>query len=396
MPVDANKYMPLFLAEIDEQLSMLDEQIACLENDNIENKKITEILRIIHTIKGDSAAMGFDGIALFSHNIEELLSMIKDGFLPLEEDLYTVIIDSVDCLKKGLLALKKTQKEPKIPVEISLLLEKIISDRNNACIYTSNYLETRKKASQMENLQMEKPPSIMNIIMELLMNVHRLENANREIDSGEIHSIILDLRETAQKLQMHLSSPARIKLSEIFGAFPQIVATIADKEQKEVVLSIDVGELEIDSRAVGKIISPIIQIIRNAISHGIESPAERKKAGKPQYGHISIEASYDENLLKISISNDGRSIDVDMVRSIAAKLGICQEEELRKMPEEQVMQLIFDPGFTTCSKVGKMSGRGIGLYAAMRGVESIGGKIEILNNPHKGTTFMISIPQNID
>jgi len=150
--------------------------------------------------------------------------------------------------------------------------------------------------------------------------------------------------------------------------------------------------MELDRMLLDRITEPLVHLMRNALSHGIEPPEERLKRGKPREGTVKLSAERRRNFFHIEVADDGRGIDVNQVGEVALKLGLVSEEELAGMSEKERLMLIVKPGFSTLTEATEVSGRGVGLDVVMKQVRSLGGDFLIKSELGKGTSFTIILP----
>ncbi|RMF92496.1 MAG: hybrid sensor histidine kinase/response regulator, partial [Nitrospinota bacterium] len=183
-----------------------------------------------------------------------------------------------------------------------------------------------------------------------------------------------------------------LPLSTLFQRFPRLVRDLARTQGKEVHLEITGGETSADKRILEEMKDPLTHLIRNAIDHGIEPPAERERAGKPRRGTISLRAYQTATNIIIEVADDGRGLDPEAIRRTALQRRICGEDELALMTPEQVQSLIFTSGFSTSPLITDLSGRGVGLDVVRTNVEHLKGDLRVESSPGQGCTFSIRLP----
>lgn len=183
--------------------------------------------------------------------------------------------------------------------------------------------------------------------------------------------------------------------STIFEGFARLVRDIAREQRKEVSLVIKGGETQLDKKVLDKIKGPLIHLLRNAVDHGIDGVQERREAGKPEQGTITLSSSQEGGKVVVTVSDDGRGIDGEAVRRVALAKGLVTEEELARMTDQAVSNLIFMPGFSTAMTVTDVSGRGVGLDVVRSEVEQLKGSVEVVTQKGRGTTVRIALPLTI-
>ncbi len=192
-----------------------------------------------------------------------------------------------------------------------------------------------------------------------------------------------DVRDGAMRLRL-------VEIGDMFGRFRRVVRDVADELGKDIRLSIEGGETELDKTLVDRLADPLTHMIRNAVDHGIESPAMRLSAGKPAAGQLTLKASHLAGSILIEISDDGAGLHRDRILAKAVERGLLMEGT--DLSDEQVWALIFEPGFSTAAQVSNLSGRGVGMDVVKRAVEALRGSIEIHSTPGQGTRFRIRLP----
>jgi len=186
-----------------------------------------------------------------------------------------------------------------------------------------------------------------------------------------------------------------LPLRSVLQRFPRVVREMSLNLGKPLTLEIEGDDTEADKAIVEMLFEPLLHIVRNAIDHGIESLGERAARGKPPTARIRIRAARQADQVIIEISDDGGGIDVDRVREIARTRGVATEEELRLMPEMDIIDLVFAAGFSTAAKVTELSGRGVGLDAVRTAVERIGGRVSLESRAGDGATVRFSLPFSV-
>ena len=182
-----------------------------------------------------------------------------------------------------------------------------------------------------------------------------------------------------------------LPLSTIFNLFPRLVRDLARQENKQVELVIEGGETRADKRILEEMKDPLLHMIRNAIDHGIESPAERKRKGKPETATITLRGYQTPTSIVLEICDDGRGLDVESIKQTAVRRGLYRPEELEMLTPGQIQALILSPGFSTRTMVTEISGRGVGLDVLRTNVERLKGSIEVHSTPGQGCTIRIQL-----
>jgi len=232
----------------------------------------------------------------------------------------------------------------------------------------------------------------MALVEELVINRSWLNRIQAQYDipalkeALEQHGRILaDLRDTVLNVRM-------VPVAQVFDRFPRMVRDLLKQEGKEAELIIQGREIELDKAILEQISDPLVHLLRNAVDHGIESPEEREKAGKPRAGTIRLVARRERDQVIIEVSDDGRGMDVEKIAREAVNRGLVSPEAVREMSEEEMLMLICHPQFSMSIKVTRVSGRGVGMDVVQRTVRSLRGSLEIISTPGVGSTFRIRLP----
>ncbi|MDF0553803.1 hybrid sensor histidine kinase/response regulator [Kamptonema sp. UHCC 0994] len=259
--------------------------------------------------------------------------------------------------------------------------------------WSRNAFINRFAANQIENLQNSaaKNGTIAQLQKYYQYAEERLESLGTIInrlrrgvyeDTARLDLIADELEEGIRTLRL-------LPLSTIFNLFPRMVKDLARQEGKEIELIIEGGETRADKRILEEMKDPLMHMIRNAIDHGVETPAEREKKSKPRIATIHIKGYNTATNIIIEVSDNGRGLNIDQIKETAIKRGICTEEELASMTVSQIQHLIFSSGFSTRTFVTEVSGRGVGLDVVRTNVEALKGTIQVESTPEKGCTLRL-------
>ena len=217
--------------------------------------------------------------------------------------------------------------------------------------------------------------------LEQLRTQAQENNTKLEFVVGELEEKIANLRQ--------------LPLSQVFQLFPRLVRDLAKEQDKQVQLLIQGGDTQVDKKILEEIKDPLIHLIRNAIDHGIETPSDRRQAGKPVQATIKLTGYQTGNKIIIKLEDDGRGLNIEKIKTTAVKLGLNHPEELENMSVSQLQSLIFQPGFSTCNFITEVSGRGVGMDVVKNNIEQLKGIIEIDSIPHQGCTFYLRLPTTL-
>jgi two-component system chemotaxis sensor kinase CheA len=245
-----------------------------------------------------------------------------------------------------------------------------------------------------------KIDAIMNLVAELIVAKNSLsylaERAEREHGSRAMSREIKDahavIDRIAQGLQVGVMSVRMLPVSHVLQRFPRLVRDVARALGKKVELVVEGDDTEADKNVLESLADPLIHIVRNSLDHGLETPDERRAAGKPEHGTVRIAAHNASDFVVIEVSDDGRGIDVARVREKAVERGVASAERAREMSDAEAANLVFLPGFSTKDEVSDLSGRGVGMDVVRATVVRAGGEVILRNEPGKGATVAIRLP----
>mgnify|MGYP005851484489 CR=1 FL=1 len=246
----------------------------------------------------------------------------------------------------------------------------------------------------------ERLDRLMNMVGELVTDRNRLIQAHASLRAqsqdgerlSELAQAILHMATITDELQEEVMRARMLPLENVFNKFPRMVRDLARDFGKQVELQIEGQETELDRSVIEEIADPLMHLIRNAIDHGIESPEERRAAGKAETGIIRLAGRSEGSHIVITVSDDGRGIDPERVRRSAVEKGLISEEMAARLTESEVIDLIFMAGLSTARKVTDVSGRGVGMDVVRSNVERLHGTVKVRTELGKGTTFELSLP----
>jgi len=233
---------------------------------------------------------------------------------------------------------------------------------------------------------------MQNLVGELVVATSQLSEIVRNFGEEKFEGVLELHNRSVKELQEVITNIRLVPLSLIFNKFPRYVRDLGRKLGKEVNIEIFGADIEVDRSLLEGISDPLIHLIRNSISHGIETPEEREKLNKYRVGKITVSAKSIKGDILIQISDDGKGIDGKEVLLAAFKKGLVEEEEIESLSKAEILRFLFMPGFTTKEKADKVSGRGVGLDVVRKLVRSVGGSVNITTEKDGGTTISMKLP----
>ena len=241
-------------------------------------------------------------------------------------------------------------------------------------------------------VDIRKLDSLMNLIAELVINRSQIEQLSSEIQDQRLEETVEHLNRLTIDLRDQVLKTRMVSIDQVFSRFPRLVRDLSKNTGKEVELRLSGVDTELDRTVIDEIGDPLVHIIRNCVDHGIEEPKEREAAGKSKTGVVTMDAYQTGNSVMITVTDDGKGIDPEKVAISALEKGFVTKEELEDMSDQDKINLIFLPGFSTAEKVSDVSGRGVGMDAVRAKISDLGGVIGLSSEPGQGSKFTIQLP----
>ncbi|MCI7613605.1 MAG: chemotaxis protein CheA [Selenomonadaceae bacterium] len=551
--METNQYMEMFLDESREHLQSLNDGLLSLENDPEDLSVLNEIFRNAHTLKGMSATMGYTKTAELTHDMENLLDMLRKEQLKVSSEIIDVIFKCVDSLQemvenigngesedlvdvsdlvrmvnaiaKGesvqqagneasggapaaakpaaaagmpegcelndtdMLVIKEAKSSGLIPywvhVEIadtcllksarSYMVMNVLDELGDViksippaqdleqekfdhsfdvCLVTdadakkvedgvvaiseisgvkvteinleeapkeapapaaaskaaapaaapaakpaakasANNAKHDKKAhvaGQSVRVDIEKLDTLMNLVGELVTNKVRLEQIGMTHRLTELTETLEQMDRVTTDLQSVVMKVRMVPVSQVFNRFPRMVRDLAKELNKDINLTIEGEDTELDRTVIDEIGDPLMHLLRNSLDHGVEHPDEREAKGKPRTGEVGLIARHEGNNVVIMVTDDGSGINADKIRNKAVEKGMISRDEADALPDADAVRLIFLPGFSTAEQITDVSGRGVGMDVVRSKIESLGGHVDVETKIDEGSVFKIKLP----
>lgn len=249
----------------------------------------------------------------------------------------------------------------------------------------------KPKTGKTVRVDIDRLDTLMNLVSELIIikttlegvTADKLSNYNESIEYLE--RITTNLHDAVMKVRM-------VPVEMVFNRFPRMIRDLAKELNKEIILNMSGEETEVDRTVIDEIGDPLIHLLRNSSDHGIEEPAKRKMLSKPETGTINLKAYQDGNSVIIEVEDDGAGINIEKVRRKIVEKGFANTETAANMSENEIIDYLFRPSFSTADKITDVSGRGVGLDVVKTKIESLGGLIEVETESNKGSRFIIRLP----
>jgi len=391
--MDTSQFLEAYVEEAKEHLQNMNEGLLKLEKKPTDKDVIYQIFRAAHTLKSMSGTMGFSKMADLAHSMEDLFDMIRNRKLKASPEIITLgfnCFDHLECSLKNVSAGKPELDTTELMDSLKLAQKK-------------KHFKLKKvaaKAIDIEEIHSIKVPvkrldNLLNLVGELISTETHLKNVSTKMKSPELDIPIARLDRLSEQIREEVMNARMIPLEQVFNKFPRMVRDLAKGMNKNVDLKIEGADVEMDRTVLDSIDTPLVHLLRNSVSHGIETTSERKTAKKRAAGTVRLSARKERESVTIAVSDDGGGIDLDRVRHKAIEKKIISAEEVKGMSQEALKMVLFHPDFSTAEKVTKTSGRGVGLNVVKNAVEALGGVIGLETEIGKGTTISMKIPASV-
>jgi chemotaxis protein histidine kinase CheA/ActR/RegA family two-component response regulator len=430
----AENALARFMATAGDRLTQMSEVVSRLGSTPNPEELVTKLGRDLHTLKGESRLLGIGEIERLAHAGEDML-FAQPKNAPLSGDAVQVLYEAVDTIFACVQCRQEGQPPPNEDVDrvvaklrasltsappapaarpspspaptpaepiadargvdaktlvvgLPLLhrVTDLVSGLSGALVRNRQYVaELSRSAEEMHELLRQEPDTarLRSVAEEQSTMLRELRDHHFRLD--------LSFSELVEKIREARLQPLRV----LFMRYPSFVRQTARGLGKQVEVSVAGGEIAIDQEVLEALAEPCLHLVRNALGHGIESPAERKAAGKPESGRVRIEARHEGELIRIELADDGRGIDVEKVVERAIDLGTITREAADKLANDEKLRLIFTPGLSTAERVDELSGRGVGLDVVATALDQMGGTVNVESSPGHGTRFVLLAPVSL-
>lgn len=401
-----------FIAETLETLEALSGEVVAWENDPSDRDRLDAFFRFFHTVKGSCGFLNLPRFEALSHAAEDVLAAIRDGSRTADAGTISAVLAVMDrigvlasALAEGTEALDEAEDD-KLLTSLASASEAASYEPSPTDI-TTEADEPRAAAPSSSNVGRDRGPRTIRISLSLidqLMNgvsdmvLARNELSRKLRDSSvapdvegsfeRLSACVADMRDLVSRSRMQ-------RVDRLFAAIPRMVRDLSQELGKKVELVLEGGDVEMDREMIEMVVDPLTHIVRNALDHGIELPADRVAAGKSETGSLRITARQSGNQIVIEIRDNGRGIDTRALVAKAVRVGAVKENAIPAMNEADRINLIFHAGLSTANKVSAISGRGVGMDVVRNNVERIGGVVSLESTCGKGTVIQLRVPMTL-
>lgn len=322
----------------------------------------------------------------FSFTIILLTNATREELI---EEIYG--ISEIDNVEVDLIQIEEKNKEKKIDNEKEIIMPNAKKEEKISNMRVVQD-QGKKRIAKTVRVDIERLDSLMNLVSELIIVKTRIDELKDNSNIEEMTYAIEYLERITTSLHDAVMKVRMVPIERVFNRFPRMVRDLSKELDKKVNLVMHGENTEVDRTVIDEIGDPLIHLIRNSLDHGIEKTEDRIKLGKSEVGNILLKAYPDGNNVVIELSDDGNGIDFNKVKEKAVQIGLCTYEEVNEFSEEDLKNMLFEPGFSTSESITELSGRGVGLDVVKNKIESINGSIELETVKNKGTKFTIRIP----
>lgn len=449
--IDMTSALGEFTSEGQEIIERVSSNLQLIEKGQFTPDMVSAIYRDMHTLKGTAQLFGFHEIAKIAHTMEASLDPIRRTNQKISSRLLESCFKGLDVLARMLKEVSVNQSDKAYVLEVIEVVSNLVdsaSHQFNAEIGLLN--ETllvegcNEKINKVIDMQGEKAPevmvpqvresvaavepaktavtepapaanaespaamaniadatirvqvslldSLMNLVGELVLVRNQFLQYRDKNEVAEFLGMSKNLDVVTSELQSEVMKTRMQPIGNVVSKFQRVVRDISKDLGKKIDLTLEGTETELDKTLLEAIKDPLTHLVRNSCDHGIENPADRKSANKPETGHLLIRSFHEGGQVVIEISDDGKGLDRKRIVAKAIERGILTQEQADQMQDREICNLIFSPGFSTAKEVTSVSGRGVGMDVVKTNIEKIGGTVELSSIYGKGTTIKLKIP----
>src|SRR5579885_697165 len=396
-----------FVVEAGEHLSNVELQLLALDQDAANAEALHAIFRGFHTIKGLAGFLGLDPIQEVAHEIETVLDLARNGSFRITPAHIDVILAGRDYLDRSLAALKQmleTGNAPALAADQQLLASIRASAQQTrpeaavpaalSALSAAQEPEPAERGAEAQAIKVDtqKLDFLVDMVGEMVIAQSLVKHDPDLALAGKprLTRNLAQLSRITAEVQRTAMSMRMIPIRQLFRKMSRLVRDLSRKTGKQVELELFGEETELDRGIVENLADPLMHMVRNSIDHGIETAAERARAGKDATARVTLRAAHQAGFILIEVSDDGRGLDAQKILKKAREKGLV--EDGAQLSESDIYNLIFAPGFSTAEQITSVSGRGVGMDVVKKQILKLRGKIEIHSAPGRGATFYLKLP----
>jgi two-component system, chemotaxis family, sensor kinase CheA len=403
---DREAVLASFLVESEEGLDIMEQALVQMESTPSDPELLPNIFRVAHSLKGNATSLGLNELAGFAHVVEDLLDVFREQQALPSPDLISLLLKAVDELRAMVSAAKAgprdlTAKQQKIRKEIAHEVEK----RSKRVLTSSGAPGESSSAARIDTLpgasprtlraDVEKLDHMLNLTGEIVIAQGRLRQMIEQLGTDQGRAL-LEMHREAERLYMDLQSEVMsirmVPIGPLFRQFVRSVRDLARSHGKMARLEVIGGDVEVDTTVLEQLKDPLLHLLRNAVDHGLEKPADRERQGKNACGVIRLSAAHSGGNIVVKLQDDGGGFDRARILEKAKRLGLLSGINKDELRDQDLYDIVFQAGFSTAESVTDLSGRGVGLDVVRRNIDILRGTAEISSTAGKGSTITIRLP----
>jgi two-component system chemotaxis sensor kinase CheA len=398
--------------ESSEALDQFERDLMALENNQSDADTLNRIFRAIHSLKGTSGCLALHKLEQLAHAGENVLSLLREGRLNAGKELVSKLLAFSDGLRKtlaevsatgaegdtdhsalvaGLEALERAASRDSV-VSASAGSFGLFSDEESPVAAAAAAPEAAAVTESAIRVDVEQLDRIMDLVGELVLARNQIVRFAGSTQDASLLKPTQRLNLITSKLQENIMKTRMQPIGNVWAKFPRLVRDLSLELNKQVALSMEGAETELDRTILEAIKDPLTHLVRNAIDHGLETAEARRAAGKPAEGQLKLRALHEGGQVIIQVSDDGAGIDRHKVLRKALQRNLIEADQAARLSDREVFALLFLPGFSTADQVTNVSGRGVGMDVVKRNIERVGGAVDIQSEPGRSTRIRIKIP----
>ncbi|WP_085809846.1 chemotaxis protein CheA [Sphingomonas sp. TZW2008] len=379
-----------FIAETRETLAAISGEIVAWEADPADRSRLDSIFRFVHTVKGSCGFLDLPRLARLSHAAEDVLQSVRSGDRAPDTQLVNAVLAIIDRIGEIVEAI-----DAGVALDDSSedLLLAALAGEPTAPIEAKRAPSAAPRAPVRSiRLSVDLLDRMMSGMSEMVLARNDLARRLRETGDPALEAAVDRLSLTVAELRDTVTRTRMQAIDALFSPLPRLVRDTAAQLGKKVTLTVNGGDVELDREMIELLRDPLVHMVRNAIDHGIETPEERRRSGKPEAGRLTIAARQSGNQIIVEITDDGRGIDTERLVAKRMVQEPARAAALNALGERERLELVFEPGLSTRDEVTALSGRGVGMDVVRTNVEQIGGSIRLSNTVGRGLIATIAVP----
>lgn len=376
--MDTSPYMSLYLQESRENSAKIIQNLLLVEK-NATPEILTELMRLSHSCKGAAATMGYEKTAELCHNLESIFDAVRLSKFTLTPGAIDLCLRTMDIFEKALEHIEKMMKEPEsytITNALKELATGVMPHSTTEPPIASEELTTIQTFPHVR-VASSKLDTLLELSGELVVLQQQMTGVPLDPLSTLVMRPLVDrFEKIAEEMRYHVMQSRLIPVEQVFVKFPRLVREIAKDQKKSINFSMKGTDIELDKTLIDHLTTPLIHMLRNAVDHGIESPEERRKLGKPEEGTITLSVERNGAFIAVSVEDDGVQLRADELKIRARTIGMS-ESEIAAITDETILDLLVSGRFSMSENVSMISGRGVGLSSVYQTMRHLGGTLKL-------------------